>query len=1468
MTGKLDKARAVFLATLMVVSVFGGTLAFAGTAAAATDSVTLHKSVNGDQLNYVTDGQTVYVKLSDGTTSGADAQVTVSSPNGESQITVYDTGANADDTADDGVYWGSFTIGTSSTITAAHGEDVTVTGPNLDSGSGTEGSATVTADYQGPQYQNKAPTGTISDNQPVISVDISDANSGVVASWTEVKVTNSAGETVFHKLNATESPSVTYQSGTLQISVPESKIDQLADDTYNVEVTAYDNIGHETTTGTWTFTVDTNPVSATIDQAPSGTESTSEPTTNVQASVNTDVGSLSSATLTVENGLGYYETLDMSSSAWTGSGFDASFGSSGDLPALPDGDYTVTVSAENDEGDTASAQTQFSVDTSAPSVNSVTVSDNNADDANDVVNADESSSVKVTIDFNESVSAYAGTISIDGTEKAFSASNVGGQSTVEHIVDVSNTQSGINTAADNDSAVVNVTSVTDSHTNQVTNVDSVVSEQTFSIDTEEPTVTKTDGDFPNKLSGVVDFRNALTYSDNEGTLPFYLVQVGQSGDYVPLHEFDSLDDFDTSTLFEGTHNFKIIVSDDAGNTKTVDYTLAVDNADPSYDYVGTGPITGTVDLLGDNFELTNNGTETATVYYKYYADQATATSNADGLSDLSTYTQSRTLDVNAGSDGYYVVAAEVANPDAGTQIYTTVVEAQTLESSDFQISASENANDAGQVNVTVTSAVDLSSFNVSVNDNDDYYSPVSSALTGFEQSETPTNSGNYEYTYVYDAPRDGQYTFELENASLDEQHIELSTKTADATVDNSMPTVIDADVVSADEDQTDVQVRFSEPVSGPTSIDDFHGVSVSDSGAAYNTGEVTLTIADEVQTGGNETLTFNGLSEVSANDVNDDGVTSSTSVDVTYSLELSEGLNVVSIPAETGGVSLDSLNLGELGVDSVMEYDAFYGNDSTSYVDEWAAYDAQTGEGELQYMEGGDGYVIVANESAELDLEVENVPQDGATRMSQENLEAGWNLVGAFQEGSQNVDQAFSGLTDHVWTVQEGYSGDQPSNLEGGQGYWLSVNKDALHVPVDYVGATSERPSVYEVTIAEETPSNDANDKIDAGETVKVSAKVDDDSSIQTVMVDASPLGGANDLELTGSDGVYTATFTASIVDDTSETLQVTAVDTESNIGYGSGSTTVSKDVSINTASIDSPTSDSPTTVGTTKSLTVDYNAQDTNFDTATVKLLADDGTELASKQVQSGGSGLSATFDLSSSGEDIGAGTYDIALVVTDTGSNSKTVTETDAVTVDSSVTVNSVTATIQNGNDIAVTVEASEQLSALSVDGVGTTLSGIGTTFTENANGDGSYTYTATATGVSDGTYTASVVSASDNYGNSGSDLASSSQMTVEVAPSLDSSSPKDGATGVSTSTSSITLTFSESVNVADGSLITLDQSETVSVDSTSTSGNKVVLTVDQGSLSSGTTYTLTVGASAVEDTDDTATANDEITVTFTTA
>lgn len=153
--------RALLLTVVVLLAAVVGVAAFATPVAAchaAGDTVTIHESVGGSEISDARDGQTVFVKASDGQgtdgTTVASKDETVSSPNGGSiTITLNDDGNGDDNAAQDGTYWGSFTItsGTTSGTTISVDETNAATVTVDLASDGCAASDTVTADYTAPQ---------------------------------------------------------------------------------------------------------------------------------------------------------------------------------------------------------------------------------------------------------------------------------------------------------------------------------------------------------------------------------------------------------------------------------------------------------------------------------------------------------------------------------------------------------------------------------------------------------------------------------------------------------------------------------------------------------------------------------------------------------------------------------------------------------------------------------------------------------------------------------------------------------------------------------------------------------------------------------------------------------------------------------------------------------------------------------------------------------------------------------------------------------------------------------------------------------------------------------------------------------------------------------------------------------------------------------------------------------------------
>ena len=1451
MTGKLDKARAVFLAALMVVSVFGGTMAFAGTAAAAVNNPSLNSSivpaggtvtVSGTDDTEDTGSVNFFLDLDDSGNYTADDQ-RLDATTTDSKSFEQDWDINAD------IESGTYDVYVTETESFGTGSDgVLVT--------------QLTVDGEDPTFGDVDPDAgtTVTTSTPEIDVALDDDTTSISESTIMVNIEEaSGGDVIVHQINEPSSSSdgIQYDGSNVTVDLTAEKLQSLPDGTYDVTVSVEDESGRSNST-TYSFTVDTqNDIEFSLENPADDDTSTSgvqvkgsnQPiTVNITADDGVDTANI---TAYDENGNLLFRN-NSSDSVYGNTQFDItpkSDISSLSEDGLPNGTVTLELNATDNVGHHVEDTLTFTVDNGKPAVESVETN------VSQYYATDTSGDIKVTADFDESVDASSVNVKIVNPDETnhqtlsnFAQGDDNDESTVVQTVELADSFDDV----ENGSIEVVVTSGADLVGNSA-DLTAGDNNTTLALDTVEPTITF--NSLPPTFDGLMDLEQHVSVDKAVSHSTGYRLDSGR-------YEFDNPSNVDVDAILpEGYVHFNVSAMDANGTTVYREQKVSVDAADPSVTSDGPSVLTGEFNV-SDIVTVHNNGTEIA--QYGYQLDgSSTVWSN----------------EVTA-EDGMYTFVVKVNDPRDNTDSTVTLTTSESVEGNAFQsneivgFSSSVNNNDAGELNVTIEteSSDPLTGLNVTVKSDDNYHSQNSVVLTREDFVEIDSSSNNYVYKAQYEAPRDGQYDVAFNSATNDAGlTIEGDLGSADdRTVNNESAKVVDADLVNADESSTTIRVEFSEPVStlGAATFGGENVIDNKNADSSLSEGYTTVVLDDEYQTGGDKQIAFGSIE-------NNENVTE-TSADVTYSLDLSEGLNVVSIPAETGGVALDDLNLDEIGVDSVMEYDATNGDNETSYLDEWAAYDAQTSEGQLQYLEGGDGYVIVANESTELDIEVKNVPRDGATRISQENLEAGWNLVGAFQEGSQNVDQAFSGLTDQVWSVQTGYSGDQPSNLEGGQGYWLSVNKDAVYVPVDYTGAQSEQPTLSNVQIGSSSKT------YGAGETIDVSLNIDHDVTIETVKVMSDDLGidaqyeasefttGDKKVQPSVADPVPSSVSTA--------TVTVAVVDAHGNIEYARQDVSVdSQAPTVSNFAVTNPSSQDVKVSFTTDEQLSSISATVSGAEDG---LLSGIGAEDDFAESETDGT---YTYEATYSGAADGEYTITLDSAI-DANGNDGASTESDSVTVDTTgATVENLQLSNDGSGNLQMSFDSNEQLGSdasdisVSVDGPSNSPAYTfdGSDFSGTENEDGSYTYTLTTTQAYNdgtGTYTASVDKAIDTSDNSAEALVSGATHTTD-APSLQSSNPSDGASSVdSTSTSSITLTFSEAVTVSDSSKITLQdttnsQSVDVSVNDADESDSTVTVDVTNG-LSSSTDYTLTISAGAVTDNDGDTISNSQTTVSFTTS
>ncbi|QLG61345.1 beta strand repeat-containing protein [Halorarum salinum] len=352
-TSQREKARAVILAALMVLSVMVGTVALSGGAAAAANSLTAtssgpYQSGNSVSFEFTPDDSDTDVQVWIDADGSGDYQTSETTKTISSdQLTATETYAGSIQLATDAaegtgyqiavVQQGSALSGgetpdsTSGTfevdntaptisdysVTNPSGQDVTVSvtadeqlsavsatvsgaedgslsgiGENFDETDNTDGtytyeatytgssdgdytvtlntaadaagndgssseSGTVSVDTTGPSVTYNSPTDLTNENQPTITVDVTDDGSGVDANSITVTVDDQADDNVEIDAAGTGTTGVSYNSGTLTVDVSEGGV-TLDDGDVDVSVSADDNYGNSNSiSNTGAFTVDT-----------------------------------------------------------------------------------------------------------------------------------------------------------------------------------------------------------------------------------------------------------------------------------------------------------------------------------------------------------------------------------------------------------------------------------------------------------------------------------------------------------------------------------------------------------------------------------------------------------------------------------------------------------------------------------------------------------------------------------------------------------------------------------------------------------------------------------------------------------------------------------------------------------------------------------------------------------------------------------------------------------------------------------------------------------------------------------------------------------------------------------------------------------------------------------------------------------------------------------------------------------
>lgn len=1154
-----EQARAVLLAAIMVISVFGGTMAFAGSAAAAASGLSV-----GDGAPSAPDGSVnVSVQIDE---AGNETSFILEDSNGATtdQIQVTDGGGDDLDGSENGEVTASiglanaFNGGNPATgdVTVYASEGGTVTTNDA------EETATFLVDGDAPVFGDETPEdgSVIGEAEPIV-VPIEDANTSV--DFVTVTVNNSAALQTFEiNPETATADGVDFNNGELTVTPGEGSVPELrVDDLYTVDVTAEDEVGNSNQTE-FEFEIDSSAPTIELNNFRDFTGISQVETNDENQTVEVSYDPGTDATLndsTVELTLSavnsdYEETFNSSYDGYSDNGdsdgddavLTVNPETDDDVPSFPDDTIEITASAENEngnEGEGPSVYDQFTVDTQSPNVTNIELSD-------DTLNSsDVDGETDVTVEFDDRIKRDTVdlTVSVDGNSEQRTLTSVtDGQTEVRvGIGSELRTLQDDHGPFENESAVVNVTAASDTATNSLGNPDADASNTTFAIDTDGPSVSL--GELPNngELSGYVNVSSfvASTSDVDETTVE---IEVGGEASDSGINENALVDITPTAdnlttqspTYPDGTHVLVVTVEDDAGNTAQTTAEFQINNNEPvTVNQTDTNYLPGVVTPV-------DVGTSDVDVSEVFNEDEDSLDYEVDDdlVSDdrvvLAENNRGQTVSISAESGGFE----------------------RTVEVEFAPLVGAESVSDEDEISIGVEADDnDLTELNVTVRDTDNYFEDETETLTLEDFDEPEEVDGDYIYSTTVDDLRDGQYEVTIDDTEGANGDFDTSDTVSGIEVDAEDPSAETAYVVDGDQDGLDVRVEFNEPVTYSSSTT-FDGDTESVSGTeGVNTvdGVLTVNLNDEVQTADAPLVNVTNVQEAFGDEDSSD-----TSTEVaTANFDLTaDGLNVISLPAEAGSVPLEgsALDTDEAGGEDgliVYAYDEA-GND----FDESFSPGAE--ENTLTELEGGEGYIVNVDEDITVEFNVQNVPSEELQELQSQQISEGYNLIGHYQEGQQSVDQALAYL-DTEYDIERGYSGTQVSALEAGEGYWLFSNGAGTHAPVNYGGISSERPNVGSVQVTDTT----GDGVLQQDEQVEVSATVQHDAVIDSVTADPDDAIVADEDPITltdgNNDGEYTGTLTVDFGEQSPSgdaTISVQATDVDGNVGFGSVSAETADD--------------------------------------------------------------------------------------------------------------------------------------------------------------------------------------------------------------------------------------------------------------------------------------------------------------------
>ncbi|MBY6294214.1 hypothetical protein GLU60_02385 [Nanohaloarchaea archaeon H01] len=443
----------------------------------------------------------------------------------------------------------------------------------------------------------------------------------------------------------------------------------------------------------------------------------------------------------------------------------------------------------------------------------------------------------------------------------------------------------------------------------------------------------------------------------------------------------------TSAAYRDSNNDGTVDKVDIDFSETVDYTAS---NTPSDDWSITP--NGVTNLAVESTQVssTQNGVSTVTVDVTADSD-ITGTASNEPTIDYGQSGDNGVFD-QASSSNEAVSSSPVTATDEAAPSFKSVTTVDSepngkLDGLTVEFTEAVADDSVETADLSIESANGLSGSIAGVSGNGDSDSTVTVDLS--EGISTDTGA-----TPTLDYSEDGS------NAAIqDSSSNEMADQPSDAAADTSAPVLMNSEIDhdGSTSSVTQVDLKFSETIGTGTGdvLTDQTDVALN-VGSSPSSDVVTATAEESgtdtvLQTGDSPKVT--DASVLGDGQSNSAELFESSNVQIdTFRKDLSSGWNFVSFPiADSTSPSLDSV-LDMDKVDVVWEYDS----------DGWTS-----SNDDLSTVEAGQGYLVNASSDHTIAPNVNNVVSNEGAQVSSPGefeLQAGWNLVGQYQEFNQDAD--------------------------------------------------------------------------------------------------------------------------------------------------------------------------------------------------------------------------------------------------------------------------------------------------------------------------------------------------------------------------------------------------------------------------------------------------------------------------------